>query len=644
MTQPSNLKVKRLLELDQLPPGAVEEAWMYAVRPGNPNKDHKVFLPDLIEEAVEVVSDEILQEAGEYTDQEVDQVRQDLLATVDGLGTDMVTYKLDDTDSVARGLRDKLGDIVSVKDFGAAGDGATEDTVAFRNAILELDRRGGGTLLVPAGTYVINDIVELRSNIHIVGDGATIIKTQASPYVVFAALSGTAQGYGSSVQNVSATGLTFRGDFANNIALCAFALHHAQNVTITNCTFTQAVRNGHVIDMNGCDGVTVRDCVFTGFNPSSSGYYRAEAIQMDVSAAGAVSALDDPASYDGLLTRNVVVENCKFLPETVGSTTYPCPNPVGAHSTIEGQQYEGLRFTNNLIIDPIEDVATDDTETGAVKGLIHFPGLKNAVIADNEFIMNENRCVRVISIYSMTVGIASTADFSQTGLSTGPITPVLSQNITIRDNVFRGFSHRSGIPDQQTIFLRGLATAPVENVVVTGNKFEDGYRNEQNHMYLLGRNCDGVTFSGNTVTDCGTAIKSEGGSRWQAVGNTFIRCRAQPILVQDTYGFAIMSNTARVCGRGFRSQNASRNVTITGNTFSESTDTGLQAAGIEVGGSTDNFTVTGNVVFYDGTETAGITIGSGVSNGVVVGNMATGYTTKVSIAGTPTNVTAANNY
>lgn len=159
MTQPSNLKVKRLLELDELPPGAAEEAWMYAVRPGNPNKDHKVFLPDLIEEAVEVVSDEILQEAGEYTDQEVDQVRQDLLSPADSLGTDMVTYKLDDTDSVARSLKDKLGDIVSVKDFGARGDGVTDDTAAIMAAFNFVKAGNRGRLLFPPGRYAVTSMV-----------------------------------------------------------------------------------------------------------------------------------------------------------------------------------------------------------------------------------------------------------------------------------------------------------------------------------------------------------------------------------------------------------------------------------------------------------------------------------------------------
>lgn len=64
MTQPSNLKVKRLVELDELPIENVGEAWTYAVQN---NKDYKVDVAGLTdaiadeaaEEAADVVKDEL---------------------------------------------------------------------------------------------------------------------------------------------------------------------------------------------------------------------------------------------------------------------------------------------------------------------------------------------------------------------------------------------------------------------------------------------------------------------------------------------------------------------------------------------------------------------------------------------------------
>jgi len=50
---------------------------------------------------------------------------------------------------------------VSVKDFGAVGDGKTDDTAAFKNALLEAK---GKTIGIPAGRYVITDILTIRDS------------------------------------------------------------------------------------------------------------------------------------------------------------------------------------------------------------------------------------------------------------------------------------------------------------------------------------------------------------------------------------------------------------------------------------------------------------------------------------------------
>lgn len=58
----------------------------------------------------------------------------------------------------------------SVKDFGAVGDGATDDTGAFRRAISE---GAGKAIRVPAGTYLLSDRLDLfESNTALVGEGA----------------------------------------------------------------------------------------------------------------------------------------------------------------------------------------------------------------------------------------------------------------------------------------------------------------------------------------------------------------------------------------------------------------------------------------------------------------------------------------
>ena len=69
-----------------------------------------------------------------------------------------VTYKSDATGGVVRNLHDKLSDTVSVKDFGAVGDGVTDDTAAFTSAIA-----AASEVHVPAGTYKISSTLTLTT-------------------------------------------------------------------------------------------------------------------------------------------------------------------------------------------------------------------------------------------------------------------------------------------------------------------------------------------------------------------------------------------------------------------------------------------------------------------------------------------------
>ena len=59
------------------------------------------------------------------------------------------------TGAVARTVNDKLQEAVSVKDFGATGDGVTNDTAAFQAAATYINAQDGGKLIIPAGTYLV---------------------------------------------------------------------------------------------------------------------------------------------------------------------------------------------------------------------------------------------------------------------------------------------------------------------------------------------------------------------------------------------------------------------------------------------------------------------------------------------------------
>jgi hypothetical protein len=62
-----------------------------------------------------------------------------------------------------------FGETINVKDFGATGDGSTDDTSAFQSALTALTN--GGVLIVPIGRYKLSDTLTLKTGMSIVGEG-----------------------------------------------------------------------------------------------------------------------------------------------------------------------------------------------------------------------------------------------------------------------------------------------------------------------------------------------------------------------------------------------------------------------------------------------------------------------------------------
>jgi len=105
---------------------------------------------------------------------------------------DVVTYNQGGTGAQDRTLTSKLQETVSVKDFGAVGDGVTDDTAAIQAAI---DAAAGRPVYVPAGTYVITSTIDMESAAtstfnqgpQLIGDGIgkTIFDNQVSSAPMF---------------------------------------------------------------------------------------------------------------------------------------------------------------------------------------------------------------------------------------------------------------------------------------------------------------------------------------------------------------------------------------------------------------------------------------------------------------------------
>jgi hypothetical protein len=102
------------------------------------------------------------------------------LAALGQIASTALGYLATWTGAVNRTVNSRLGDLVSVKDFGAVGDGVTDDTAAFNLAIAYANAKGGTdrtnkigtTIFIPQGRYPIGQLNEITvSHVQFKGGG-----------------------------------------------------------------------------------------------------------------------------------------------------------------------------------------------------------------------------------------------------------------------------------------------------------------------------------------------------------------------------------------------------------------------------------------------------------------------------------------
>lgn len=130
----------------------------------------------------------LLKDSGGTTQWTVDNIRGGdsyaynlaILLAASG-GSNLIGFLQSGTGAVARTAQDKMRESVSVKDFGAVGDGTTNDTAAIQSAIDSVGRNTGAitriSLWFPPGTYLLNTQLEIQQqSVAFLGTEGTILK------------------------------------------------------------------------------------------------------------------------------------------------------------------------------------------------------------------------------------------------------------------------------------------------------------------------------------------------------------------------------------------------------------------------------------------------------------------------------------
>ncbi|MCW3657851.1 glycosyl hydrolase family 28-related protein [Burkholderia cenocepacia] len=216
--------------------------------------------------------------------------------------------------AVFRTFQDKMRDIVSVKDFGAKGDGVTDDAAAINAAIATLGTQGGGDLYFPKGTYLIKSPLVIgatsaaNSNIRVSGDKTASQITPGTSMQALMVITG---------KNTSVSGLFF-----NNAS--AFAENGILSTTASSDAGFSA---------------TIRECSFIGFNNIADGSAGISASGQNYNITGNFFQNNKTDIYFTNDGRNTTIND-----------NYTLGSAVSVHLGVVDVQAEGTRIINNTFM------------------------------------------------------------------------------------------------------------------------------------------------------------------------------------------------------------------------------------------------------------------------------------------------------
>lgn len=290
-----------------------------------------------------------------------------------------------------------ISESFSVRDFGATGNGSTDDSTAIQEALDTCRAAGGGVVRFPHGIYVLGRAVKFYSGQHLIGEPGTVLLQQDGD---------TGFNYGNLMRNfydgsggydathdVVIENLIFDGGDQTDSPSTLLAMCHSRNVIIRNCTFRNGfsggeVGNGHDIEINSSYGVTIDLCFFV--NNRRTGYM-SEIIQTDSAYSGAAypwepdigDRADDSTIpenirisrclFNGVLREVAIDRNCFIGGHSVDvskGVTVECCTFVNGGYAIKYDSVEGLVVRNNTMQDVLVGVfvqpGTDTMVTGNV--------------------------------------------------------------------------------------------------------------------------------------------------------------------------------------------------------------------------------------------------------------------------------------
>jgi len=426
--------------------------------------------------------------------------------------------------ATSRAVQSKLRDFASVKDYEAAGDGTTDDTNAFTNAMAAANK-----VFVPSGTYVV-DVATIPANTELYGEGASSIIKQKSSFVGGSTGSLYANSGSSSttIDNIVIRDLRIEG---TNIATPTFSefkhltsLNGVRNVLIENVQLIgwqgDAIYIGSGVvggDERHNYNVTVRNCLFDGINRENrQGISVIDGIEGLISGCtfqncskstmpGPIDFEPDNAAFH--LVKYWTIENCTF--DSCGGNL----GQIGVLFPPLVPLPEGMKFLNNTFKSYVgsgADIAVDIRRTATssdvtmgmlIAGNTGKSGVKPfGINAVNGLVITETNTFQDYTDSSF-IGFSGSTDLA-------------------RDVVHKATYIRVGSAD-----TRGLRIGKVEGGTFGGSMIECATNTSSSYpVQLLSVTMTKVTFEGLRITkrSSQTIAINDAGATLTASGNKFV--------------------------------------------------------------------------------------------------------------------------
>ncbi len=435
-----------------------------------------------------------------YVKDNLSNTIRDLLDTMKETGevNDIITGAISDEIEL---LQDKLDGVYSVEEFGAVGDGSTNDYLALQDA-LSVGLNKNKVIKFKEKTYAAKGTLYLYSNTTLDLNNA-VIKDMETDYndttrdsaglrFMNNKASVKVPGYGA-LKHILVKNGTFEGCKCGVL----FAFLHGEDIEFNNVTFSNCCMGTHIFDLGGCKNIRFINCRFVGCSLPSNLTYR-EMIQPDYAHYRGLPYWGNEVdnAFDELPTTDLLVEGCTF--EIGDGTTYP--NAIGTHGSLTGK-HTNIKIINNVFKD-------------CTYACIRLPRVDDLFIKDNIFV-NENASGSERSFIWLEQGYANGVGVS-------------NKNIIIEDNVIK-----TTLGNINIFFARIWGDGNEENyhrdIVIKNNMYHGTYNsvNSGSDFIQIG-NVKDVIVEGNIINRAKNVIFNIGSTIVKGLsilGNRMVNCR-----------------------------------------------------------------------------------------------------------------------